>query len=97
MEYSQTFSLTQLAEQTGKGKAGFRDMIETGRLVATREESGRRDWIVKLEDALAANFAANLRFPADSYQPPGTYMRCSSPASENADLRRPHFGGVAPI
>jgi hypothetical protein len=55
MEHSQTFSLTQLAELTGKGKTGLRMMIETGQLVATREDSGRMRWIVQRDDALAAN------------------------------------------
>jgi len=70
MGHQPTFSLTQLADVTGKGKAGLRDMIASGRLVATREESGRREWIVKREDALAAN----LRLPIDTDHRPGPYV-----------------------
>ena len=56
MEQPETFSLTQLAAITGSGKVGLRAMIEAGNLVATRAESGRREWIVRREDAVAANF-----------------------------------------
>ena len=61
MEHSTTFSLTELAALTGSGKARLRAMIEVGTLAATRAESGRREWIVRREDAVAAN----LRVPAD--------------------------------
>lgn len=61
MEHSETYSLTQLAAFTGTGKAGLRAMIEAGTLAASRAESGRREWIVRREDALAAK----LRMPAD--------------------------------
>ena len=59
-----TYSLTQLAMLTGTGKANIRAMIEAGALPATRAESGRKGWIVRRDDAVAAN----LRFPSEDEQ-----------------------------
>lgn len=56
MDLSQdTFSLTQLAALTGTGKTRLRAMIEAGTLAATRAATGRQGWVVRREDALAAN------------------------------------------
>jgi hypothetical protein len=62
MDHSQSFSLTQLAAVTGSGKAALRAMIEAGTLAATRAEAGRKEWVIRLDDALAAD----LQVPADA-------------------------------
>lgn len=49
-----TYSLTLLAALSHRGRSVLRAMIANGELLATRGASGRRDWIVRHSDAVAA-------------------------------------------